>query len=270
MIEIKFSQQHIVTGSTVFGIILALIAMTGFCLPGQAGPQSLLDPYADVLPPATKSEAKTAAKKFAKQPSNNSQRSSLAGSENSDSPSDLISKPVKDKPNKHAVSNKVSQVNNTANNSGFLSGIKEIQHGYVTSIKAAGSGIVNGSKAAGSKVAVGTKGLWSSAANASHKIVSTPKAIAKKVPSPEIKEQKQPEVQEASALPARSSMPTLPGKPLDQVSEKLPRSRMKDTPVTEKKPGVIAHTFSKLHFFKKKSPPAKVAATNPSPNTVAR
>ncbi len=272
MFKIRFNEQHSLIVNTVFGIGLGLASLIVLCLPSYAGPQSLLDPYADVSSTKeSKPTSKKAVKQAVRQRASDSEELSVSGNDTNrdQSSSDMSDKTKAGK----GVKTKISK----GDNPGFLSGVKEVQHGYVTSMKAAGGGIIDGSKAAGAKVAAGTKAIGGGIVAASQKVFSGPKALAANVtPAKKEKKKKTPQIADASAIPPSAPhtiLPVLPGEPLDQVlAEQKERKRLKDVAVTgeAKKPGIITSAVGKLHIFHKakKKTPDNLTANNP--NAVAR
>jgi hypothetical protein len=266
MRSIKFNEHCILAGNTVNGVIFVLTIIAVFCLPSFAGPQSLLDPYANIQAPDAKVQSKTIfAKKTAKKQNSNVEQN--ADNEDSNVSNQVAARPTKVKTSKVAKTQAIDQggvaSSSVSNNSGFLSGVKEIQHGCVTSIRAVGNGIVNGSKSAGAKVAAGTRGVCGGVVSASHK--AAPRAVAKRESAP--LDEKQPEVAETNPLPSKPIFRPLPGKPLDQVVAEKKAFKGKDKPLNEEQQSSVAHTFSsKLNFFSKhkKNQPARVATTNPN------
>ncbi len=213
-------------------------------LPVYAGPQSLLDPYATIQPPAGQTESTSLGDRTsAKKPG-------LAG---------------KLKTARSSTKNTTGQPGNTTNNAatnpGFLSGIKEIQHGCMTSFKATGHGIVNGSKSAGAKIA-------SLAAK-------TPHAKKPKPGSPKTAAVGNTQATGInSAFTPNGTVSELPGKPLGPVVNTLPSPAKKAKPlaVGTGKKNIVARTFDKFNVFAKykkaKKTNANIATANA--NAVAR
>jgi hypothetical protein len=159
-----------------------------------AGPQSLLDPYANIQAPASKSKANKSAQPKPEAVSKGSTtRSALSGEESEEkAPVEKVEKQVKAKPEKKEkalpVAKEPREEKSTkkstpvsSGDAGVVSGIKDIQSGYVKTFKAAGSGIVNGTKAAGAKVADSTKkvrdGVASGAKSSGEYIAKSAKAL---------------------------------------------------------------------------------------------
>lgn len=265
-----------------------------------AGPQSLLDPYADIQPTSSPvvSNKSVAVKKVPKlkptkgqQVANQGVTNELGSRTSSRNPNSSAQHLGKVAGNK-AISQVSAPAGNATNNPTVLSGLKEIQHGYVTSFKAAGQGIVNSSKAAGAKIAAGTRTIAGGAKTlggkfkdgigaAGSKIASVPKALAMKAPQPKPKDNNQSQMaigaQMAAAnrgqLAARQPMPILPGKPLAPVSKTLPHARVAKAPGV-KNQNIVARTFNKLNIFAKNKnanqPRINVAANNPNGNGISQ
>lgn len=223
------------TSISTASIFILLAGISSCPLPAQAGPQSMLDPYADIQPTASQPEKKPARTKKSPTQKDSAQQQSASN--------DLGNRTSSKNP---------SSANKQASNPGFLSGIKEVQHGTVTSFKAAGHGIVNGTKAAGSKIAGGAKGLGGKFKNGEpgDKLASTTDTKSDKVPKHKAKKKVRPQIATANPNidPSVASMPELPGKPLGSLEDTLPHSKRKN-PVKQK--NVIARTFDKLNPFAK-------------------
>jgi hypothetical protein len=286
MFQIKFNNKQSVIFNTAFGIGFSLVSLALLFLPSYAGPQSLLDPYADIRPAKeSKATGKKAPKSQAKkaQPTFEQTASNEMNEANGVSPSSPAkTKKIKAKANA-APKNQVSK----SDNPGFVSGFKEIQHGFMTSFTAAFGGISNGTKAAGAKVADGTRNIGGGMAAASSKVVTVPKNLVAKIPAPKvpkIKKDKTPKIGEVKPAPQNNQelptlankpvIPALPGKPLDQsIAQEKQRKKLKDVDVTtgavangaQRKPGIITAYVGKfMQKRKKAAPAANLTANNPA------
>jgi hypothetical protein len=241
---INFNQNKFFSGKLRIAASIIGLSTLG-CLssgiPGYAGAQSMLDPYANIQPPSQQQGAdalgnRTSSKKphFLKQ--------------GGTSP----------------ASRPISTANSAAAPPGFIDGIKEIGHGFGTSFKATGRGFVHGAKSIGSTI----KGGFGAAGS---KIASAPKAIAAKTPNPKKKNQPKVAMANSSALVPQSSpsgkTQPLPGKPLGPLLETIPHTKQAKAPAKSNK-NVVGRTFDKLNpFAKHKKAPTSIAANNQKPGT---
>jgi len=148
-----------------FPVGISMLALLSLCTPIYAGSQSLLDPYANIQPPASQPDARPLGDRTSKKQPRSSDRLKSAKAPQNRAPGRLS-----------------STTNSASANPGFLSGVKEIQHGYVTTFKAAGHGIINGSKSAGATLAAGGGKVKDGLSAAGHKIIPGPKALVAKTP----------------------------------------------------------------------------------------
>jgi hypothetical protein len=264
----RFNRPYSIINNTAIGVMLVQLMTLGSPA-AQAGPQSILDPYASIQPASEKAESRS----FLKKKEAKKQAAKVPASiVSSDAAGDYpilpqkkaskikIAKRVAHQPIDNGV-NTASSVSSPSSNPGFLAGVKEIQHGYITTFKAAGQGIVSGSKVAGSKVAESTKSMFGSISSASHKVAGAPR------------QNNQGQIADNS-LPTRISVKDLPGKPLDQAIEDKKRlKKAKDKPVTDEiasKPSKLCRTFNKLNFLNKKKKVQAAPMTASNPNGMAR
>ena len=283
-------------------LLVAYLAVTSN-LRVCAGPQSLLDPYASIQAPSSKTKgSKSSSKSEAKKASNtHSELSSSEGEE--EKPAQKEAKPLKTKGKDKELSSskppgegkalKPSHATGSSD-TGVLSGIGDIKNSYVKTFKAAGSGIVNGTKAVGSKVAGGTKkmrdGVASGAQAIGHgfkltggKVKNGASSVGNKVASAPSKlnhSEKTEPVQktQAESDPQAVSEKVLddasyPGRPLEPLATK---PLVKGAPTGG--PSMLGRTFGKLNVFghkqakKPQTPPMarpRAAATDlnqPFPN----
>lgn len=237
-------------------ISMLIAAIAWLQIPAHAGPQSLLDPYASIQPPQGQSESESLADgKTTKMPGAKSKPISVrpAG--------------VKRSGQMASTTNSVSR--NSSANPGFLSGIKEIQHGCVNSVKGTGHAIANSGKSVGAKIGPAVSKTRDGLGAAGHKIAAAPKALAAKTPF--IKQKNQPgTIASASsrALPSKSfanaSPDRFPGKPLAPIETRPTRAaKVKVNPAG--KTNIVSRTFNKLNVFARhKNAQGNMTANNPN------
>ena len=122
--------------SKIFIAALSISSALFLPIASFAGSQSLLDPYANIQPNLTTDTKPLGDRTTKKPPKHNKVKAAKTPEQNT----------VEQNPAKQAPVATKTTVNN---NLGFLSGMKEIQHGCATSFKSAGQAIVSGGKAAG-------------------------------------------------------------------------------------------------------------------------
>ena len=250
----KLNNQRLIILSTICGTGVVFLNLVLGALPAYAGAQSLLDPYADI---SSKVESNVGFKKIAKH-NVKSKEKHVAESDLNEAGKELSAESYKDK-----VIKAGSSKPKTANaNSGFLSGMKQVQHGCITSIKAASGGIINGSKVAGTKIVAGTKSISGGIASAGSKIVPKQKTLVSQKYTTD-KSKKSNQVANAKTIATNNNFPTLPGKPLDQVVEQQKQYKhIKDEPVNvaARKSGIITSAYNKyFNKNKKQSAPNMTA-----------
>lgn len=116
-----------------------------------AGSQSLLDPYANIQPPSSKS-SKNPVQNLAPMPNGNPSPTTT---------STYVTMPAPE-------GNNASQ--SAASSGGILSGMSDIKEGCTKTVKAAGSGLISGTKAAGVRVAQGGKIVKDGVAKSTKKV----------------------------------------------------------------------------------------------------
>jgi hypothetical protein len=269
-----------------------------------AGQQSLLDPYASIQAPSSKSKTGKSSASKSEEKKSSYTHSALTSSEasaevNTEQKETKPAKTKRAKKEKELTSSKVegeekaakkSHATTSSSDTGVLSGINEIKNSYVKTFKAAGSGIVNGTKAVGSKMAGGTKrmrdGVASGAQAIGHgfkvtggKVKNGASSVGNKVAAAPSKLSHSDKSEGVKAAPAESESQAVTEKVLDDASSPgayagKPLEPLSTKPLTKGGSGgssVFGRTFGKLNVFghgKKQQPnmarPRAAAATQMS------
>jgi hypothetical protein len=139
-----------VAQNTALAVLLVL--STGSAV---AGPQSLLDPYANIQVPTT-------ARKAAKPPKANKAAPAASTRESSASAKE---------PTAGAKAPVAAAASSAQNNGGFIAGTREMFHGMSTAARGAASSVIHPAKGAGSFIATGARKVSEQTKSASGKVI---------------------------------------------------------------------------------------------------